>query len=72
MLNRIKDWILGWLQRGCSHPGNMVAADLLEGGYRGGDVQLRWCQRCGAVRFTWPMGCMTPDPWRRPDPNLWR
>jgi hypothetical protein len=63
-------FILYWLQRRCTHPSHMVVADLNEGDLHGGDVQLKWCRRCGAVRKSWYMGCTTPEPWRLPEPRM--
>ena len=67
-MERLLDRVLAWLQGRCSHPDHMVSADVTEGG--AGDLQVKWCRRCGAVRVTWYMGCTTPQRWRRPDPML--
>lgn len=79
-MRRIGDALLAFLQRKCSHPGNMVAADLLEGCVDG--LQVKWCCRCGAIctefdptkRYI-PWAPYPNNPryeWRRPDPNLSR
>lgn len=77
MIKRIEDAVLAFIQRRCDHPGMMVAVDILEG--CGGDVEVAYCRRCGAVRpdYTKPFAGDRPfDPikpsWRFPDPNLWR
>jgi hypothetical protein len=69
----IQDQMLAALQRRCDHPGEMVAADVLEG--CGGPVVVQHCRRCGAVRPVWESLGQTPThtwEWRKPDPNLWR
>lgn len=70
----LQDQILAWLQRRCDHPGNMVAADLLEGCADG--IEVKYCRRCGAVKTDWfPSSSKyahIEHTWRRPDPNLWR
>jgi hypothetical protein len=63
LITRIEDFALTYLQRRCQHPDRMVAVDILEGS--GGDMQVRYCRRCGAVS---PYN----GEWRLPDPNLWR
>lgn len=63
MFRYIEDQILSLLQHRCAHPGNMVAADVLEGR---SDFQVKHCRRCGAVKIE------GSEEWRRPDPNLWR
>lgn len=77
MIRWIEDQILTFLQKRCKHPGEMVAADLLEG--CGGDMYVSHCRRCGAVRPE--RGDETPTQrkfprlsaaWRLPCPNLWR
>jgi hypothetical protein len=73
-----EDHLLAWLQRRCDHPGNMVAADILEGCVD--SIQVKYCRRCGAVRTHWaPLPGGKPSPysvlewhWRLPDPHLWR
>ncbi len=57
------DQILRAIQQRCEHPGNMVAADLLEGDGR--TFTVSYCRRCGAIR-------LDHQSWRLPDPNLWR
>ena len=71
MIKHFEDWLLGILQRRCSHPDVMVAVDILEGSVP--DMHVSYCRRCGAVR-------PEPDwrfieshlPWRMPDPHLWK
>ena len=61
MFSGIIDNLVDWWLRRCPHDGSNVTADLLEGS---GDVEVKYCRRCGAVR---------PDyssEWRRPRP-LW-
>lgn len=72
MIRYISDQILAWLQRRCEHPGQMVAVDILEGS--GGDIQVPYCRRCGAVRIEGSGATRVPSDynWRTPDPNLWR
>lgn len=62
-IGRIEDWVLAFLQRRCTHPGEMVAADVLEGCVD--QLQVRYCRRCGAIKNS-PL-CV----WRTPDPQLW-
>ncbi len=57
ILDRIVDW---WMSR-CAHPGDDVAADILDGAIPGYDT--RWCRRCGSYKFN-------EGDWRRPRP-LW-
>lgn len=64
----LTDYPLAWLQRRCDHPGNMVAADILEGCAVG--IEVKYCRRCGAIRTHW-VGQPNRH-WRRPDPHLWR
>lgn len=76
MIRRIEDWLLALLQRRCEHPGNMVAADVLEGYVD--HLHVKYCRRCGSIKTDWS----PHDPahrfisldhfWRRPDPYLWR
>lgn len=71
-----EDQILAFLQRRCDHPGEMVAADKLEGCVD--NLQVKHCRRCGALKMQW----RPDDPkhqfiildhtWDIPDPNLWR
>lgn len=76
MIRYIEDQILSFLQRRCDHPGEMVAADILEGCAEG--IEVKYCRRCGSVKTEWrPMPGNSPYSqlehwWRRPDPNLWR
>ena len=76
LIRRFEDWFLALLQRRCEHPGDMVAADVLEGCVD--HLQVKYCRRCGSIKTDW-----SPyDPahrfialehfWRRPDPHLWR
>ena len=57
LIDHIVEW---WLNR-CPHDGSHVAADILEGC---GDVEVKYCRRCGAVRPSYS------NEWRRPRP-LW-
>jgi phage baseplate assembly protein gpV len=70
----LADQILSFLQRRCTHPGGMVAADVLEGCVIG--LEVRYCRRCGAIKTDWSPGgsefAQLDHAWRRPDPNLWR
>lgn len=75
MLRYLTDQLLAFLQRRCDHPGNMVAADILEGCAAG--IEVKYCRRCGSVKTDWhPNGTHNfqslEHTWRRPDPNLWR
>lgn len=68
MIRWIEDQILSFITKRCKHPGEMVAADILQGAGRG--FHAEYCRRCGAVKLDWHCGV---DPiWRLPDPNLWR
>ena len=51
---------------GCKHPGDVVVADITEGGY--GNTQIQWCRRCGAYRFGFDVWGRRPhyDDWRIP------
>lgn len=74
MIRYLQDHILAALQRRCQHPGDMVAVDILEG-CADGRPEVKYCRRCGAVKFVWAsIGKVPPSEWewRRPDPNLWR
>lgn len=76
LLRWISDQILSFLQRKCDHPGNMVAADILEGSVEG--IAVKYCRRCGSIKTDWEPGTpargmiVLPHYWRLPDPNLWR
>ncbi len=76
LLSWLQDQLLAALQRRCEHPGDMVAADLLEGCADG--IEVRYCRRCGAVKTDWDPKpgrskfATLPHYWRTPDPNLWR
>jgi hypothetical protein len=61
-MNWLEDQVLAFLQRRCTHPGQLVAVDILEGTY---DVAVSYCNRFGAAKIN-------AGEWRRPDPNLWR
>lgn len=63
MIKYIEDCVLTFIQKRCDHPGNMVAADVLEGGY---SVGVAYCRRCGAVKPSYA------KEWRVPIPHLWR
>lgn len=41
--------LLGWLQRQCEHPPELVTYDLTEGGAE----TVSWCRVCGAVKLGW-------------------
>jgi hypothetical protein len=74
----IEDQLLARIQKRCEHPGNMVAADILEGNQIG--LEVKHCRRCGSVKIEWkPLFegqsskfASLEHTWRRPDPNLWR
>jgi hypothetical protein len=74
----LTDYFLAWLQRRCTHPGEMIAADVLEGCAEG--LQVKYCRRCGSIQTLWePMPVGKPSryaslehTWRRPDPFLFR
>jgi hypothetical protein len=72
MIRWIQDQLLAFLQKRCYHPGEMRAVDILEGS--GGDIQVAYCRRCGAVRIGGKGATRVPSDynWRAPDPNLWR
>lgn len=74
MIRYIEDQILARLQGRCTHPGEMVAVDILDG--CGAGVTVGYCRRCGSVRVTWAPKHAEQAPkqevWRRPAPNLWR
>lgn len=72
MIRYLADQILAAIQRRCEHPGQMVAVDILEGCSM--DIELMYCNRCGAARIGWkrPDGTIRFAEWRRPLPNLWR
>jgi len=76
MIRYLEGLILAFLQKRCQHPGEMVAADIMEGCVDG--IEIKYCRRCGSIKTDW-------DPnhtkhqfitlehwWRRPDPFLWR
>lgn len=74
MFRWLQDQILAALQRRCTHPGEMVTADALEG-CADGRPAIRHCRRCGALKPIWAgIGQAAPAEWdwRTPDPNLWR
>ncbi len=53
--------LLGWLQRQCSHPPELVSYDIAEGRF---DVPISWCRICGATRIgQWD--------WREPRADWW-
>jgi hypothetical protein len=74
VIRYLEDQVLAFLQRRCDHPGNMVAADILEGCADG--IEVKYCRRCGSVKTDWKPGnspfAHIEHTWRRPDPNLWR
>lgn len=70
LLRLIEDRLLGILQRRCEHPDEMIAADILEG--CGGNIQVKFCRRCGSIKTDWSSKDSREHCWRRPDPNLWR
>lgn len=63
MIRWIQDQIFAFLQKRCTHPGEMVAVDILEGRT---DFEVGYCRRCGGVRIK------GSNEWRLPCPNLWR
>lgn len=67
MLRWLQDQVLAALQRRCTHPGEMVAADVFEGDIP--NTRVAYCRRCGALRT---IRGLAASVWRRPDPNLWR
>jgi len=74
MLKYIEDCLLSILQRSCNHPGEMVAADILEGCADG--IHVLYCRRCGSIKTDWTPGqnsefIQLDHCWRRPDPHLW-
>lgn len=76
-MNYLADQILAFFQRRCTHPGEMVAVDILEGCADG--IEVAYCRRCGAVKTDWKPAVVGSSRyvqldhiWRRPDPNLWR
>lgn len=62
LLIRLEARLLKYLQRRCDHPGDMVAADILEGCWY---EEVRYCRHCGAYKFSRNLD------WDRPDPTLW-
>jgi hypothetical protein len=77
MIRLIEDYLFRFFQRRCDHPGEMVAADVLEGCADG--IAVRYCRRCGSIKTDWTPGEPEARPyialehtWRRPDPFLWR
>ena len=72
----IEDQILSCSTKRCEHPGEMVAADILEGCATG--IRVKYCRRCGSVKTDWDPNNKRHEFislehfWRRPDPNLWR
>lgn len=72
----IEDWLLARLQKRCTHPGEMVAADVLEGCAEG--IAVKYCRRCGSIKTDWsPFDenhrfISLDHCWRRPDPYLWK
>ena len=75
MIDRLQREILRFLQKRCSHPGQEVSVDILEGCAE--NIQVAYCNRCGSVKTDWNPN----DPahqfislqhfWRGPDPFLW-
>ena len=70
----VEDHLFAFLQRRCEHPGEMVAADILEG--CADDVAVKYCRRCGSIKTDWTPGgparyITLEHTWRRPDPFLW-
>lgn len=63
LIRWLEDQILTFIQGRCTHPGMMVAVDILEG--CGGDYEVAHCRRCGSTR-------VNNHEWRNPLPNLWR
>jgi hypothetical protein len=75
IIRRIEDYVFRFLQRRCDHPGEMVAADILEGCADG--IQVKYCRRCGSIKTDWMPQTLggrfisLDHTWRRPDPFLW-
>lgn len=67
LIDRFVEW---WLSR-CSHEGQHVAYDLLEGGAR--DIGVSYCRRCGAARVRhgnpFADGPLQFGAWRVPKPT---
>ncbi len=75
MVQNIYDWILSKLQRRCTHPDDMVAADILEGAAFAerslqDSLTVAFCRRCGSYSIRWNRN-QKPS-WHSPDPLLWR
>lgn len=60
-LRYLADWLADQWQQLCVHDDRDVAADIMEGG---GETEVKYCRRCGAVRRSFD------GEWRRPRP-LW-
>ena len=64
-MNRWQLWLLERLQDRCVHPGNKVAADILQRDHL--PLRVLWCRICGAYAATYGVN---PPVFRRPEP-LW-
>lgn len=72
IVSYIEDCVLSHIQRRCDHPGQMVAADVLEG--CSVDYEVQYCRRCGAIKIVRVSvtGKRKEHEWRIPLPHLWR
>lgn len=64
----LEDQILALLQRRCTHPGEMVAHDILEGCSQ--DFRIAYCRRCGTLYPHHLKTDGTERPWSSRSPDL--
>lgn len=63
MLNWLYCNALGWLQRKCTHPPELVTFDILEKSIEEHDC-VKWCRICGATKVGTSF-------WREPRADWW-
>lgn len=63
MLNWFYCTTLGWLQRKCMHPSELVTFDILEQSADERD-SVKWCRVCGAAK-------VGRGDWREPRADWW-
>lgn len=66
-MNALLDKLVAWWLKRCRHAPEYVLADAAEGS-AGDNLEIKWCRRCGAMRFAYNGGA-THTFWRSPEPT---